>query len=99
MADFLGVFTLEVDGKPTAAFRARNARESQDFSKSKQSWLRSNLRDHTSNGLPLSDANAEQTVRSANAEETEIFNQVASEARSSEETVLAYWVESDDRRL
>ena len=97
MADFLEVFTLEVDGKPTAAFSARNAGDAQDFSK--QSWLRSNLTDHTSNGLPLSDTNAELTVRSANAEETEIFKQVASEARSSEETVLAYLVELDDRRL
>jgi hypothetical protein len=97
MAELLGVFALEVDGKPTAAFRERSTREAQHFSK--QSWLRSNLKDHTSNGLPLGAPNAELTVKSANAEETEIFNQVASEARSSGETVLAYLVELHDRRL
>ena len=33
MADFLEVFTLEVVGKRTAAFRARNARDAREYTK------------------------------------------------------------------
>ena len=88
------VFVLDVDGKPTLAFEARNQMEARELCR--ELWLRVDLSSLSSNGIPLCDANSRLTARLATAEEAKVFGEAAKiAASSSDELVLAYLVELD----
>src|SRR6185312_798037 len=55
------IFTLDIDGIPTLAFEAKNLRESQQLCH--ETWLRQDIADLTSNGLPLWDGKARLRAR------------------------------------
>jgi hypothetical protein len=87
------IFTIEVDGKPTIAFEARQLREAAELSK--EEWLRADLNTLSSNGVPLCGIASKLKARIANDAESEIYREAVKEARASDEIVLAYLVELD----
>jgi hypothetical protein len=93
MTDFSRVFTLEVDGRPTLSFEASSTREA--LGVRKELWLHDDLSSHTSNGIPLCSAKSKLTVRPANVQEAITFTQAASEAKPSDDMLLAYLVDLD----
>jgi hypothetical protein len=88
------IFALDVDGKPTLAFEARNWIEAQELCR--EPWLRADLSSQNSNGIPLCDAHSKLSTRRASAEEAALFGQARGAAEPSDELVLAYLVELDD---
>jgi hypothetical protein len=86
------IFTLDVGGKPTLTFEARNLRESYELSR--EAWLRDDIARLKSNGIPLWDGKALLKSRYATEAEKAVFLE-ASEEPARDEMVLAYLVELD----
>lgn len=86
------VFTMDVDGKPTFAFEAKNFREASELCK--EDWVRDDLTAIRSNGLALCSSTAKLTVRRADEAEIAIYRNAAIEAQT-EDLVLAYLVNLD----
>jgi hypothetical protein len=86
------IFTLDVGGKPTLTFEARNLRESYELSR--EAWLRDDIVRLKSNGIPLWDGKALLKSRYATEAEKAVFLE-ASEEPAHDEMVLAYLVELD----
>jgi hypothetical protein len=97
MTDFLRVFTLEVDGRPTLSFEASSVRLAMEIRNER--WLRDDLTSLTSNGIPLCNTKSKISVRPANAEEASVFHQAAKEAQPSDDILLAYLVDLDGAGL
>jgi hypothetical protein len=93
MSSMLGVFALDIDGKPTMAFEARNFREASELCR--EDWLRADLRALTSNGIPLWTAGAKLTVRKATESESQVYRDAGREAEASHDLLLVYLVELD----
>jgi hypothetical protein len=89
------VFTLDVDGTPTLTFEVSSPREAGELCK--EEWLRTDLSLQTSNGSPLCGSDSKLSVRRPTADEVEVFYQSAETATGSDELLLAYLVELDDR--
>jgi hypothetical protein len=87
------VFAMDIDGKPTLAFEAKNVREASELCK--EDWLRADLSVLTSNGIPLCTAASKLTVRRATESETQVYRDADWEARVSDDLLLAYLVELD----
>jgi hypothetical protein len=87
------LFAVEVDGKATLAFEARNFREAKELCK--ESWLRGDLSSLKNDGIPLCNDKSKISVRLANAEEAIIFGQAVSAAEPTDDLLLAYLVELD----
>jgi hypothetical protein len=93
MVVFSGVvFAMDVDGKATFAFEAKNFREASELCK--EDWVRDDLTTITSNGLPLCSSTAKLTVRRADEAEIVIYRKAAMQAQT-EDLVLAYLVDLD----
>jgi hypothetical protein len=93
MAAFAGfVFAIEVDGKATLAFEAKNFREA--FELCKEDWLRADLSAITSNGISLCSETAKLTVRKADRQETLVYRNAALQVQT-DDLLLAYLVELD----
>jgi hypothetical protein len=84
---------MDIDGKPTLAFEAKNVREASELCK--EAWLRADLNVLTSNGIPLCTAAAKLTVRRATEAETQIYRDADREAQAADDLLLAYLVELD----
>jgi hypothetical protein len=87
------VFAMDIDGKPTLAFEAKNVREASELCK--EEWLRADLNLLTSNGIPLCTAAAKLTVRRATESESQVYRDADREAQASDDLLLAYLVELD----
>ena len=87
------IFTIEIDGKPTLAFEARQLPEAAELSR--EEWLRADLNTLSSNGVPLCGIDSKLKARTANEAEREIYREAVKEAKASDEIVLAYLVELD----
>jgi hypothetical protein len=92
MPKLLPIYTIEVDGKPTLTF-AGHAREAAELCK--EAWLRSELTELTSNGVPLCLPGSTLTSRIANEGEMAAYHEAAKEAKASDEILFAYLVELD----
>jgi hypothetical protein len=64
------VFMIEVDGKPTLTFEARQLREAAELSK--EEWLRADLNTLYSNGIPLCGIGSKLKARTATRPERQI---------------------------
>jgi hypothetical protein len=94
MIGLLGlVFTMEIDGKPTLAFEAKNLREASELCK--EDWLRADLSVLKSNGVPLCGPHAKLRVRLANGKEIQIYRDAERDVQASDDLVLTYLLESD----
>jgi hypothetical protein len=91
------VFAIDIDGRPTLAFEAKNVREASELCK--EGWLRTDLSVLTSNGIPLCTAAAKLTVRRATVSETQVYRDADREAQAADDLLLAYLVELDGSGL
>lgn len=88
------VFTLDIGGRPTLAFEAKNLRESQQLCH--EYWLRRDIADLTSNGAPLWDGKARLRARRSTEDEIAAYRKAARDAtRPQDDLLLAYLVELD----
>lgn len=88
------IFTLDIGGKPTLAFEARNLRESQQLCH--EHWLRRDIADLTSNGTPLWDGKARLRARRSTDNEIAAYREVERDAaQPQDDLLLAYLVELD----
>jgi hypothetical protein len=87
------VFTVDVGGRPTLSFEAKNLREAWEICH--EEWLKADLARICSNGVPLWDGKARLRSRYAAAAETAIYRQAAQEGQTPGDLILAYLVELD----
>jgi hypothetical protein len=90
MASPLGlVFTIEVDGKPTVTFEARQLREAAELCQ--EEWMRADL----NTGVPLCGIGSKLRARMANEVERTAYQEAAQQAAPTDDILLAYLVELD----
>ena len=87
------IFTIEVDGRPTVAFEAKNLREASELSR--EGWLRADLGVLQSGGVPLCSSSAVIKARTASETERQAYREAANVVQASEDLVLAYLVKLD----
>ena len=87
------VFTVDVGGRPTLSFEAKNLREAWEICH--EDWLKADLARICSNGVPLWDGKARLRSRYAAEAETAIYRQAAQEGQTPGDLILAYLVELD----
>ena len=94
MPNSLGlIFTIDVDGRPTVSFEARQLREASELCK--EEWFRSDLNALTSNGEPVCRIGAKLKARIANEAERVKYREAAQEVGASDGIVMVYLVELD----
>jgi hypothetical protein len=87
------VHTLEVAGKAILTFVA-TPREAQSLPR--ETWLREDLLEARSNGVPVWDGDAKLSVRRATTEEIVTYNEIAaSAANGADGLTLVYLIELD----
>ena len=86
------IFTIEVDGKPTVTFEARQLREAVELCK--EEWLRADLNVLSSNGVPLCGIGSKLRARMANEFER-ADEEAAQQTYPTDEILFAYLVELD----
>jgi hypothetical protein len=95
MTDRLSIstFTIEVDGQPTLAFKARKYTEAEAICEDE--GLRARLRLLNSGQVPVCGDNATLVVRLAHPDEAALYRQAASASPSTDDVMLVYLVELD----
>jgi hypothetical protein len=87
------IFTLEVDGKPTVAFEAKNLREASELCS--EDWLRDDLSALESEGVPLCTPAAKLKARGSYPEEIETYRSAEQTVQASDDLILAYLIPLD----
>ena len=87
------MFTLEIDGKPTLVFGAKNLQEAHELCR--EEWLRADLSVLATDGVPVCNARAKLTARIANEAETAIYLEAERAAERSDDIMLVYLVDLD----
>ncbi len=92
------VFTLDINAIPILSFEAKNLRESWELCH--EQWLREELAQLCSNGVPLWDGKSRLQSRYATQAETDFYLEAARERQTTDEDMLlAYLVELDGSSL
>jgi hypothetical protein len=90
----LSIFTIEVDGKPTFAFKAKRYSEAETICQGEQ--LRTKLSALKSGDFPLApEENSILDVRLAHRDEAALYKQAAPGSQSTDDLLLVYLVELD----
>ncbi|MBR1233660.1 hypothetical protein JQ611_16590 [Bradyrhizobium sp. AUGA SZCCT0182] len=87
------IFTIDVDGKPTVAFEARQFREAAELTK--EVWFRTDLTKLSSNGEPVCGIGSKLKARIATESERGVYRQAVQEAEATDDILLVYLVELD----
>ncbi len=95
MTDRLSIstFTIEVDGRPTLAFKAKKYAEAEAICEDE--GLRTRLSRLNSGQVPICGDNAALVVRLAHSDEAALYRQVASASPSTDDVMLVYLVALD----
>jgi hypothetical protein len=88
-----GVFTIDIDDRPTVTFGVQNLREARELCH--EHWLKEDLSEARSGGIPLWDGKAKLKARPARPDETVLFAEAKKNDQSSEDIVFVYLVELD----
>ena len=88
------IWTLEVDGKPTLAFKAWKYREANELCH--EDWLRVELGLQKLNGVPLCRADSDLRIRLARPAETVLYRRTVEANHSSDDSNLVYLIKLDD---
>ena len=88
------IFTIETGGTPTLVFQAKNLREAHELCR--EQWLRVDLAEAKSYGVPLWDGKATLRTRMALPDEIALFAEAKNNGRPSDGLMLVYLVELDD---
>jgi hypothetical protein len=87
------VFTIEIGGTPTLTFEARNLREAHELCRVE--WLKQDLSQAKSEGIPLWNGTAKMRARIALPEESVLFAEAKNSGQPSDGLMLVYLVELD----
>jgi hypothetical protein len=87
------IFTIEIGDTPTLAFEAQNLREAHELCH--EQWLKGDLAEARSNGVPLWDGKATLRARMASPNESAMFAEAKKSGEPSDGLMLVYLVELD----
>jgi hypothetical protein len=87
------VFTIEIGGTPTLTFEAQNLREAHELCH--EEWLKDDLAEAKSDGVPLWDGKAELRARIALPDERALFAEAKHNDQPSDGLLLVYLIELD----
>jgi hypothetical protein len=87
------IFTIEIGDTPTLAFEAHNLREAHELCH--EQWLKDDLAEAKSEGVPLWDGKAKLRARIALPDENARFAEAKNNAKPSDGLMLVYLVELD----
>ena len=87
------VFTIEIGGTPTLTFEAQNLREARELCR--EEWLKDDLAEAKSDGVPLWDGKADLQARIALSDERALFAEAKKNGQPSDGLMLVYLVELD----
>jgi hypothetical protein len=87
------IFTIEIGATPTLVFEAQNLREAHELCQAQ--WLKDDLAEAMSNGVPLWDEKAKLRARMASPDESTMFAEVKNSGEPSDGLMLVYLVELD----
>jgi hypothetical protein len=86
------IFTIEVGGTPTLTFEAQDVREAHELCR--EQWLKDDLAEAKSNGVPLWDGRASLRARIATPNESAVFAEAKNNGQPSD-GMLVYLIELD----
>lgn len=89
----LPIFTIEIGDTPTLVFEAKNLREAHELCHEK--WLKGDLAEAKSGGVPLWDGKAKLRARLALPHEIALFAEAKNSGEPSDGLMLVYIVELD----
>jgi hypothetical protein len=87
------IFTIEIDDTPTLTFEAQNLREAHELCR--EQWLKTDLADAKSAGVPVWDEKARLRARIALPDESALFAETKNNGQPSDGLMLVYLVELD----
>jgi hypothetical protein len=87
------IFTIEIGDTPTLAFEAQNLRQAHELCHAQ--WLKSDLAEAKSNGVPLWDGKVVLRARMASPDESAMFAEAKNSGEPSDGLMLVYLVELD----
>jgi hypothetical protein len=87
------VFTIEIGGTPTLTFEAQNLREAHELCH--EEWLKGDLAEAKSDGVPLWNGEAKLRARIALPDERALFAEAKNDGQPSDGLMLVYLVELD----
>ena len=91
------IFTIEVDGRPTVVFEARQLREAAELGK--EEWFRDELTTLISNGEPICGIGSKIKARGATEIERGRYREACQDALVSDDLLLVYLVELDGLKV
>src|SRR3954451_15244642 len=86
-------FTIEIGDTPTLIFETANLREAQELCH--EQWLKDDLAEAKSDGVPLWDGNTKLRARIALPDERVVFAEAKKSGHTSQGLMLVYLVELD----
>ena len=87
------IFTIEIGDTPTLTFEAQNLREAQELCH--EQWLKDDLAEAKSGGVPFWDGKAKLRARMALPDESALFTEAKNNGQPSDGLMLVYLVELD----
>ena len=87
------IFTIEIGDTPTLTFEVQNLREAQELCH--EQWLKDDLAEAKSDGVPLWDGKAKLRARIALPDESALFAEANKNGQAADELMLVYLVELD----
>jgi hypothetical protein len=87
------IFTIEIGDTPTLAFEAQNQREAQELCH--EQWLKDDLAEAKSVGVPLWDGKVKLRARMASPDERTLFAEAKNIGQPSDGLILVYLVKVD----
>ena len=87
------IFTIEIGDTPTLTFQAQNMREAQELCH--EQWLKDDLVEAKSAGVPLWDGKAKLRARTALPDESAVFAEAKNTGQRTDGLMLVYLVELD----
>jgi len=87
------IFTIEIGDTPTLAFEAQNLREAHELCH--EQWMKDDLAEAKSDGVPLWDGKAKLRARIALPDESALFAEAKNNSQPSDGLMMVYLVELD----
>jgi hypothetical protein len=87
------ICTIEIGDKPTLTFEVQNLREAQELCR--EQWLKDDLAEAKSDGVPLWDGKATLRARIALPDESALFAEAKNNGQPSDGMMLVYLIELD----
>jgi hypothetical protein len=87
------IFTIEIGGTPTLTFEVQNLREAHELCR--EQWLKDDLAEARSHGVPLWDGKALLRARIALPDECAVFAEGKNNGQPSDGMMLVYLIELD----